>query len=148
MSRKEHLCVVPTNVGTITVIGTTRKNRPAGLRKPYEYVLPIRGANTLVKELRDALKDAERNGFQCSMAKTKAVSRGIKLELFLLGYRPGLCGTPEGVSKALYGETVRAVQRALTSHLGLDARVYADPYSQDDKFQMRFETYVMYDEHA
>lgn len=146
MSRKEHLVDIPTNVGTITVIETTRKNRPKGLRRPYEYVLPLKEAKALHDGLRDALKDAESLGFQCSLVSRKGLSYGIRLHVFLLGYRPGLCGTPEGVSPSLWGETVRAVQRLLTKHLGRDARVYAEPYSQDDKFQARFETYIMHEE--
>jgi len=146
MSQKEHLHEIPTSIGPITVIGTERKNRPAGLRKPYEYVVPLTAAEALVKELRSGLKDAEGKGFQCSLVSRKGLTRGIKLEIFLLGYRPNLCGDPTGVSPALYGETVRLVQRTLNKCLGMDARMYAEPYSNDRKFQARFETYIMFEE--
>jgi hypothetical protein len=56
MSRTEHLVDVPTNVGTITYIETRRKNRPAGLRKPYEYVLPMKEAKALCAELRAGMR--------------------------------------------------------------------------------------------
>lgn len=146
MSRKEHLVDIPTSVGPITVIDTSRKTRPVGLRKPYEYVLPVKDANALAQKLRDALKGSESKGFQCGLASRKGLARGIRLDYFLLGYRVGLCGDSKGVSPALYGETVRAVQRLLMKYLGKDARVYAEPYSQDDKFQSRFETYIMFEE--
>lgn len=151
MSRKEHLHEIPTHIGPITVIGTCRKTRPAGLRKPYEYVLPLKEAEALVKELKAALKGAEAKGFQCASVDRKAVSKGVRVDFFILGYAPGLCGDgepgePNGVSAKLYGETVKAVQGALFKYLGKDARVYADPYSLKTKFQCRFETYIKYEE--
>jgi hypothetical protein len=146
MSQKEHLVDVQTNIGTITYVETTRKNRPDGLRKPYEYVLPMKRAKELSEELRAGLKDSHEKGFQCSLVERKGLASGIRLHVFVLGYKPGLCGANDGVSPALWGETVRGVQRLLTGYLGKDARAYVEPYSNDKKFQLRFETYVMYEE--
>lgn len=144
MSQKEHLVNISTTTRTITVIETRRKNRPEGLRKPYEYVLSMKEVEALCDELRAGLKDAESKGFQCSLVSRKGLTKGIWLSFFLLGYRPGF-GTA-GVSPTLWGETVRVVQRLLTKYLGKDARVYAEPYSNDKKFQARFETYIMFGE--
>ena len=145
MSQKEHLHEIPTHIGTITVIGTVRKNRPAGLRKPYEYSLSIKDSEALVKEMRAGIKGVR--GFQCAGVGKKGLARGIKLDFFLLGYRPGLCGDDEeGVSREVYGKTVGALQQALTKYLGKDARVYAEPYSLKKKFEARFETYIQFSE--
>ena len=146
MSHKDMWVTYPSNVGPITVIETRRKNRPAGLRKPYEYVLPMKEVNELVSELRAALKGLKEKGFQCAGVTRKGLAKGVKIDFFILGYKPGLCGSPEGVTLPQWEYVTNLVQDILTAYLGADAKAYIEPYSMIEKFQSRWEAYVMYEE--
>lgn len=148
MSIKEHLVDVPTNVGIVTFIDTSRKNRPKGLRKPYEYVVSIEDGKKLYDELKALLKPQEQ-ACQCAGVNRKALSRGVRLEVFVLGYTPGLCGPNDdrtGLQKAQWQTLCKDVQNILFKYLGKDARIYADRYSKKDKFQARIEAYIAYSE--
>ena len=148
MSMTEHLHDIPTSVGIMTVIATSRRSgRPLGLKKPYEYVLPFAQTRAIVKDLATGLE--ARGGedlFQCVLVEWKPLKNGIRLHLWVLGFRPGLCGPSEhaGVSRENWDNTCKFLQDTLFRYLGEDARMYSEPYSEDRKFQLRFDTYVMY----
>lgn len=149
MSNKEHLHNIETNVGTVTIIQTVRKNRPTDLRKPYEYKVPATKCQKLLKELSDFLKPLENRFFQYAGAWYSPCKYGIRFNLFLMGYSKGLCGPNDkraGVTPTNWKKTCNFVQNKLFKYLGKDARMYHEPYSTTDKFQARFETYIAYSE--
>ena len=70
--------------------------------------------------------------------------KGIRLNLFLLGYKFGYCGDPdEGISRKDWQQITKKVQEIYFKYLGKDARIYAEKYTVEDKFQARHETYIM-----
>lgn len=142
----EHIHEVPTNIGTVTFIQTIRKNRPQGLKKPYEYILPVKQAKALYDELNDYLK--LKINYQCAGISRKNITKGIRFNLFLLGYTEGLCGrgSKVNVTEIDWLETCKHIQMILIKYLGKDATIYADRYCTTDKFQCRFETYIAYKE--
>lgn len=140
------IVTVESNIGPISYINTSRKTRPAGLRKPYEYVVPKKNADTKYAALRDFLKSQSREKFQCSYASKKGVSKGFKLNVFLLGYKVGLCGDRSGCTPEEWDALTKQTQNMIFDMLGNDAEMYIDAYSADDKFQARIETYVAYQE--
>lgn len=147
MSIKEHLINIPTNVGTITIINTSRKNRPKGLKKPYEYVISIKDGKNLYDELNELLKPYQKI-CQCASVYKKSLSIGIKLNVFVLAYAIGLCGKNDecGLNKKQWNELYKNIQNIIFKYLGKDARIYADRYTKKDKFQARIETYIAYSE--
>lgn len=146
MTIKEHLVDVQTSIGVVTYIQTERKNRPKGLRKPYEYILPIKDANSLYQELKTLLKPYEKT-CQCAGASKKNVSYGMKLNLFVLGYVPGFCGDDEcGLNRKEWQSLCKEIQEIFYKFLGKDARIYAEKFTKTEKFQARFETYIAYTE--
>lgn len=141
-----HLHEVDTNVGKCTLIATVRTNRPKGLRKPYEYVLFVEKAKSLYNDLNALFKEKE-PAYQIATVWKTGLTRGMKLKVFCLAYRPGFCGPGEGgVNREDWEATCRAIQDVLIKYLGEDAAIYADRYSDDEKFQARFETYIAYEE--
>lgn len=135
------------NIGNVEYIGVYRQNRPKGLRKPYEYILGTKDCKALLEELKFLKAYEKEDKFQFSGVTKKSVSKGIRFDLFLLAYKKGLCGVEkEGTSEAEWNEVCEKVQQILFKYLGEDALMYAEPYSDDDKFQARFETYIMYKE--
>lgn len=146
MSIKEHLVDVQTNIGVITYIETTRKNRPAGLKKPYEYILTKKQFDRFYAAVQAYLKPWERK-LQCAGISKKAVSKGVRLDLFVLGYKPGLCGDPnEGVTRKEWQTICRELQDLFWKHLAKDANLYSEQYAAEDKFQSRLNTYVAFKE--
>jgi hypothetical protein len=147
MSIQEHLVDVPSNVGTITIIDTSRKNRPEGLRKPYEYILSTQDGKTLYDEL-NVLLNTQKNICQFAAVTKKSLSLGMRLDVFVLAYTPGLCGEHDecGLTRIQWKELCKGIQEILFKYLGKDARIYADRYTKKDKFQARIEIYIAYSE--
>lgn len=147
MDHKDMWVTYPSSIGPITVIETRRKAKPAGLCRPYEYVLPMKEINNLVAELRAALKDLDDQGFQCSLVDRKGLTKGVRLHFFVLAFRKDLCGPSDGgVTRQQWEDVTKLVQGILTKYLGEDAVAYIEPYSEDDKFQSRWQAYIMYEE--
>jgi hypothetical protein len=51
MANTETTTDIETNVGTITIINTTRRNKPKGLKRPFDYVMKISEVKALADEL-------------------------------------------------------------------------------------------------
>jgi hypothetical protein len=138
---------IDTNIGTIQFIMPTRINRPVELRKPYEYIVPIKRFAKHFDKINKTLKQIkEDETFQCAGIWKKSISKGVKLNIFMLGYTIGLCGDNSGVTKKQWDETTNEIQKQLTSLLGEDAKMYIEPYCDNKKFQARFQAYIMYKE--
>lgn len=144
-------------VGELGYVGVYRQNRPEGLKKPYEYVLPTAKAKKLYDDLAKLFKglemgygkkrDAEGDKLQCAGPSKKSVSQGMRLNVFALGYTYGLCGEEgEGCSQEFWEDLCEKFQDTLVKYLGPDALIYAEPYSKEEKFEARFETYIMFKE--
>lgn len=146
MRIRANIRTVQSNVGNIEIIDTRRKNVPEGLRKPYEYRLTTAACVNLYEELRELLKPWQ---LKCQFASVqqKMLRRGIRLNLFVLAYTPGLCGaadTVTGVRRLQWRAICKLLDCTLINFLGEDAQMYAEPYNTSDKFQARFETYIAY----
>ena len=138
----EFIVKVETNIGTVGFIQTSRKNRPK-IRKPYEYELTPAKTNKLNDVLKKYLKCYDNGMLQCVLVEKKGLMHGIRLHIFLLGYKPGLCGTPEGITKEGWEKVTKDVQDILNKYLGPEAKAYIEEFSEKDKFQFRFETYIL-----
>jgi hypothetical protein len=136
----DFLVDVPTDIGVITVISVSRKaNRPK-IPRPYEYVLPISGMYEIPKL--EAMLDAYERDEKVQTAAVfwdKPVRYGIKFGVFVLSHA-------DHVTKEGWDRMADEVQTALTSLLGPDATMYVEDWDPDHKFQMRFETYILYEE--
>jgi hypothetical protein len=163
MSNSDHLIDVPTAIGPVTIISVRRKNKPVDLPKPYEYVLTVKQVETLhskMAKLFDGMDDCNESHeaarkhlpepsipgkLQQASIHKKAISKGIRYEVFLLGFstesRP-----PRGVTKKQWNEAVAKTQKLLKDTLGKDAKMYIDPFTTERKFQARFSAYIMYRE--
>lgn len=52
MANTETTTDIQTNVGTITVINTSRRNKPKGIKRPFDYVMKINEVKALADELK------------------------------------------------------------------------------------------------
>ena len=140
------LKTVPTNVGECTFITPPVRVVP-GLRKPYECEIPAAEGKQLVKELKDMFSNLESASLQCVLVESKPTKYGIRLNIFLLGHRPDFCGEPhKGCNAQFWNVTTEWLATKLRETLGDWVQVYAEPWSADEKFQARFETYIKYSE--
>lgn len=146
MRIKANTRIVQSNIGDIEIIDTRRKCVPAGLRKPYEYSMTTADCVNLYEELRELLKPWQAS-CQFASVQRKLLTRGIRLNVFVLAYTPGRCGDTAavtGVRRLQWRGMCKQLENVLINFLGADAQMYADPYSTSDKFQARFETYIAY----
>jgi hypothetical protein len=116
-----------------------------GLRPPYQYKLPVKTVKELTLGLRSVIKYRPKL-LQCGRVDSKPVTYGVRLDIFLLGYAPGLCGnTAFGATKEEWNLLTASIQDRLDLALG-EAPMYVESWSAYRKFQARFETYIKFDE--
>lgn len=133
------------NAGKITMLVPPK--RIASLRKPYDYELPARECREMLQEAKAILKPFD-TLLQCKLVDSKPTKYGCRVNLFLLGYRPGYCGeATRGLTVEQWQEATDKLRVHLVASLP-DAMIYIDPWSSEKKFQARFETYVLFPELA
>lgn len=141
----EFLHTVPTNVGPVTFIVTERKERPTGLRKPYEYIVPKadfdRKFLALARYLR---KNRGNHKFQFADISKKSLSKGVRINIFLLAYVVGYTGNQSGCTQQEWEALTSKTQELFFDLLGPDGKMYIDPYTTTAKFQARIETYIAF----
>jgi hypothetical protein len=127
------------NVGRVTMLIQPRHVTP-GLRKPYEWLLQWDEVDATILHLR-GIANNHKARLQCDLVKSKSLAFGKRVEIFLLGYRPGFCGDDgKGVTQeewSTIGDKVRLALRYLDG-----AKPYIEPWSADKKFELRFEAYI------
>ena len=116
-----------------------------GLRKPYQFELPANTAKALVADLKVWLKPYSKK-LQCDLVDKKTVTYGIKLDIFLLGYKSGFTGDETGLKAQEWESITSRIRILLQSTLGENVLMYVDPWNETSKFQARFETYIKYSE--
>lgn len=135
--------IQPERGPSITILVPPVRN--SGLRKPYQY-------QTTTAEFRKLKQDAKTiaeqfgNNLQCAGVDSKPVTYGARLDIFLLGYKPGHTGTTTGVTRAQWEKVTTELCDRLKQSLGEDIAVYIEPWTAERKFQARFETYIMFEE--
>lgn len=104
------------------------------MKHPYKYLCNIQDVISRVANMKKLL---EINSLQCNLVVTKQISKGCRLDIFLLGDRNTTAG--------YWNKITRDIQEQLTHLLGDKAIMYKDEYTTDRKFQARFTDYIMYD---
>lgn len=90
-----------------------------------------------------ALTDPIKSKAQCVYLDKKVLSKGFKLKLFVLGYKPDYCdGDHSGITKKEWEILCKSIQKLFYDNLGKDSKIYAERYTINDKFQIRMETYI------
>ena len=136
---------IGSSLGPVSLLQQPTREVP-GLRKPYQYEVSAADGKQLVKDLQDMLNPLDNNSLQCSGVSTKPTKYGIRLDVFLLGFRPGFCGDSMGCTDIFWqGVTLGLINR-LKQTLGSSVLVYVEPWTDKEKFQARFETYIKYRE--
>lgn len=113
---------------TLGIIDIHRKNRPQGLKKPYEYIV-----DHDVNFEERLSKIFKQHNCKYKTLKIRPIKFGYKIELWMLSYE-------DETTKAEWEKLIVDIQELLTEYLGPDAVLYSEPYAR--KFQLRFETAV------
>lgn len=133
---------VPSNIGPIGILVPPQSN--SGLRRPYHYERSIGECRSLEMDLKSIMSGFKQK-LQCALLDLKAVKYGRRVQIFALGYRPGLCGDEHvGITDDQWQEFAGAIASRLRQSLGDEVSVYVEPWSDTKKFQLRFETYILY----
>lgn len=131
--------------GNRSVISLSQPDQgETGLKAPYQFKVHARTASDLASILRQWV---DGRGLQCNLIKSKPTTYGIRLSVFLLGYTHGLCGDDsKGIDAEDWENVTEKVTQMLKDNLGENVLPYVDEWSDDQKFQMRWEGYIMFRE--
>ena len=140
---------VHTNIGVITMINTTRRNRPKTLRKPWDYVLTIGAVGCMVDEMKAAIIPLKEIQSPLESQKVNYPARPNSDQVFRSEYpewkprvhtavRDKLHSGAEvhfsvetssfEVTPNQWNSLCNTMQSILTKHLGEDAILYRDNY--------------------
>lgn len=162
---------VPLTCGiTLGIINTSRRTgHPAGLRRPWDYILSIPEIMAFGNTFRplfdevaqdqrspDAFEGPEITGdspvSQYRARKSYVPPRGE----FYIWRKPtgieilaSIHGTITYTSQARWNEICTRFQQIITNHLGPDARAYLSDYNRDgnNRLYARFDTHIYYREY-
>lgn len=110
------------------------------LRKPYQHSLSEHEFQNLFA----GLKVCETKTLQCYLVARKPVTYGWKIQVFLLGYRPGLCGdnaSSEGITKIEWDALTEHIRAIIKGYVP-SAQINIEQWHTNKKFQFTWETYI------
>lgn len=117
--------------------------RQTKLPKPYQYELSVGKGRSLIEEIKKICAPF-RNKLQCVLIEKKLLSRGVRIDVFLLGFCPGFCGDDMGVTKEEWDNITSLISKEL--EILPDVPLYVEDWSNERKFQLRLETYILFSE--
>ena len=129
---KKWLCKTKTRIGEVEYLVPPKV--PNNLKGVYEYVLPMIAVTTLVSDMKAIVANS---GLQCTLIDKKAITYGVRLQVFLLGGR--------GVTESQWNEITDLVFSKLKTCLP-EAVPYVEPWDKITKFQARWKGYIKYKE--
>ncbi len=109
-------------------------------------MLSIAGTISLFERLK-AFASAVGGKFQHLSVDRKPVSKGIRLDVWALGFKTGYLGDGRGVTEAEWNDIHGKFDEILARDLGQKVNMYFEKYNPKRKFQFSFTTYIMYKEH-
>jgi len=135
---------------TISYIEIHRKNIPEGLRKPYEYVLPVKNVKQFINKINGIIKvfNGKNKNRPCYVHR-KGLSSGLHLRVQLY---------PKLVRYGIFSNTseeweqlIEDVQKTLFKYFGEDAKMFFrrmnDPtIKNQNRISAWWEAYVMFKE--
>lgn len=110
----------------------------------YEWELPEKE----VREMQEAIKRLFQSvvkKVQCELLQVTSRKHGVRLHIFVLAYRPGLCGPnseSEGITKQEWESLVLSLDKELSRLSG--SLMYFEKWSDTRKFQIRFEAVIAF----
>lgn len=120
------------------------------MKKPYEYELKAADCKKFISDLKAACEKLKLR-YQCASVFTKPVSKGVRLNLFLLACpiainNNGSCRDLPATSKSEWENDTAEFDKLIKSTLGKGVQFYVDEWGSERKFQAVFETYIKYAE--
>jgi hypothetical protein len=149
MANTETTTDIQTNVGTITVINTSRRNKPKGIKRPFDYVMKISEVKALADETKAFISQFAELPVPQESQKVNYPLRPDQDQVFRSEYPLSKPRIWLNVSDKLHsGSTFHVsietssfvvtqrqwnaictgLQAILTKHLGEDAKLFSDEY--------------------
>ena len=128
-----------------------RRKRPAGLPRPYEYVLSLKEL-TLLYELLSGLTPQFAPVTKFYAVSKTPIKHGVVLDVRTVAHaarvRRDQFGDPleRPITKTAWRELTERTQTLLLVMLGKDAVVRADPFKTTGMFSLSFSAYIAYHE--
>jgi hypothetical protein len=128
---------------------TIRRNRPSGLPDPYDYLLPRHVVAELVAKLRYKLKKFE-SCAQVAALYMQHRPAGVLIQISVTACATSFRGAHSGdafMTAAQWHMLCRDLRDTLFAALGKYVAIYADDFSDCEKFQISADVRVGYAEH-
>jgi hypothetical protein len=116
-----------------------------GLRYPYTRTSTTKKVLAFKAKMKEMSKFYQDVKLQCFHTPVERKTYGWKVSVFMLGYKPGLCGSPEGILKEEWEKLAKDFTVLLSKLTGEPESVYMEPWSDESKFQIRWEKYLQVD---
>jgi hypothetical protein len=133
---------VNTEFGTLTLLTPPKKQ--SNLRKPYEYEASKQTVEDAAAQLKKLAREYQNGGkIQIGMIETKSLAFGKKIELFYLGFAPGLCGDNRGLVAAEWDKLISDTKQIM-DNISTEIPMYVEPWIANRKFQARATLYIKF----
>lgn len=107
----------------------------------YQYTVDFQTGQKIQKSLKQYVKTlTNQRGFECDLMEVKPTVKGFKIYWFILAHCPNYLGDGTGITEQEWDQ-VNEDLKALVSDLS-PAYIYHEKWTDKDKFQNRFETFV------
>lgn len=124
--------------------------KPKPLRSPYQSAISAAEFYSLHKEIKDYLKPYAKK-LQCAGVDYKSIRYGARLNIFLLGYRPGYVGDISGITIEEWNlitlHITELLQTTFKGQINKHEIIKGD-WSANSKFSFDFQRYVYFTESA
>lgn len=111
----------------------------------YSHVLTVARYREMMGRLKAFLKHYA-PGMQYASAHDKAVTYGRKLDVYILGFPPGLCGDARGLPEQEWNEFITSFKQLIEEYLPAVTYVRDQPWTDGEKSWVTVHTFVMFEE--
>lgn len=107
----------------------------------YQYTVDFQTAQKIKKGLKSYIKTLTRQrGFECDLMEVKSTVKGFKIHWFILAHCPNYLADGTGITEFEWDKMNEDLKN-IVSDLS-PSYIYHEKWTDKDKFQNRFETFV------
>jgi len=111
----------------------------------YEHRLTVPRYREMLDRLKEFLKPFEPR-MQDASVQDKAVSYGRKLDVYILGFPPGLVGDERGLPEQEWNEFIASFKQLIEGYLPGVRYIQDQPWTEGQKSWVTVHTFVMFEE--
>lgn len=131
----------PKGFETVGLIQPAPLKPTSGLLRPYVFAASMAEVDIAKQRFKQLFKSYG-DKIQCDLADFKKTGYGWRFTFFLLAYRPGLTHDATGIDSSQWISVTERCREIIWGLIGQEPMLYVEPFTNNAKFQARFETYI------